>query len=70
MTQYLIVFTWKQLTYKNWLYIETGSKLLFAHEDSFDPVPALFFSLIADFDGRKSTPPPSRPREETPPAPL
>lgn len=70
MTQYLIVFTWKQLIYKDWLYAETGSRLLFAREDSFDPVPALFFSLIADFDARKNPPPPNRPREETPPAPL
>ena len=69
ITQYLVVFTWKQLIYKDWLYAETGSKLRFAHEDSFDPVPALFFSLIADFDAKK-IPPPSRPREETPPAPL
>ena len=70
MTQYIVVFTWKELIYKDWLYAETGSNLRFAHEESFEPVPALFFSLIADFDGRKSTPPPSRPREETPPAPL
>lgn len=70
MTQYLIVFTWKQLTYNNWLYVETGTKLLFAHADSFDPVPALFFSLIADFDGRKSTARSNRYREEKPPPPL
>lgn len=70
MTQYRIVFTWKQLIYENWLYTETGSRLLFAYDDSFDPVPAIFFSLLADFDGKKSTPRPSRPREEVSPAPL
>ena len=70
ITQYLVVFTWKELVYKDWLYVETGGKLLFEHDDSFEPVPAIFFSLIADFTGRKGAPPPSRPREELPPAPL
>jgi hypothetical protein len=70
ITQYLVIFTWKELIYKDWLYAETGSKLRFADEDDFEPVPALFFSLIADFDARKSKPRPSRPREERPPASL
>lgn len=70
MTQYLIVYTWKELIYKDWLYAETGCRLLFSVDDDFEPVPAIFFSLIADFDGRKGTPQPTRPRDETPPAPL
>jgi len=70
MMQYLIVFTWKELIYKDWLYAETGSRLLFAHEDNFEAIPAIFFSLIADFNGRKSTPRPSRYREEKPPPRL
>jgi hypothetical protein len=70
ITQYLAVFTWKELIYKDWLYAETGSNLRFTYDDSFEPVPALFFSLIADFDGKKSAPRPSRYREEKPPPPL
>jgi hypothetical protein len=70
MTQYLVVFAWKELVYKDWLYIETGSKLRFSEEDNFAPVPAVFFSLIADFSGKKGAQPPSRPREEPTPAPL
>jgi hypothetical protein len=70
MTQYLLVFTWRELVYKDWLYTETGCNLRFAQQDSFDPVPALFFSLIADFNGKKSTPRPNRYREEKPPPPL
>jgi len=70
MTQYLIVFTWKELIYKDWLYAETGSRLLFAHEENFEAIPALFFSLIADFNGKKSTARPNRYREEKPPPPL
>lgn len=69
ITQYLAVFTWKEAIYRDWLYAETGSRLLFAREEGFEPVPALFFSLIADFNGRKITPLPSRPREETLPPP-
>lgn len=68
ITQYLVVFTWKELIYKDWLYVETGSNLRFVYDESFEPVPALFFSLIADFDGKKS-PPPSQLREETPAPP-
>lgn len=67
MTQYLAVFTWKQLIYQDWLYVETGSRLLFDQEDSFEPLPAIFFNLIVDFNGRKSTPRPKRPREEEAP---
>lgn len=69
MTQYLVVFAWKELVYKDWLYIETGSKLRFSEDDSFAPVPALFFSLIADFHGKKGEQPPSRPRDDPSPAP-
>lgn len=69
MTQYLVVFTWKQLIYKDWLYAEPGGRVLFAADDSFDPVPAIFFNLIADISGSQSTPPPSRPRDETPTTP-
>jgi hypothetical protein len=70
MTQYLVVFAWKELVYKDWLNIETGSKLRFSEEDNFEPIPAVFFSLIADFSGKKGAQPPSRPREEPSPAPL
>ena len=70
MTQYLVIFAWKELVYRDWLYIETGSKLRFSEEDSFAPIPALFFSLIADFSGSKGAQPPSRPPEESSPAPL
>lgn len=70
MTQYLVVFTWRQLVYKDWLYAESGSKLLFAYEDSFEPLPALFFSLTVDFNGRKSQPRPLLPPVELPPASL
>lgn len=69
ITQYLAVFTWKELAYKDWLYVETGTKVLFAREENFEPVPAIFFSLIADFNGKKSTPLPSRSREEEAPSP-
>ena len=70
ITQYLVIFTWKELVYKDWLYVETGSKLLFENDDNFEPVPAIFFSLIGDFNGRNCKLPPSRPREEIPPPPL
>lgn len=70
ITEYLVIFTWKELVYEDWLYIETGSKVLFEREDSFEPVPAIFFSLIADFTGSKIKVLPSRLRGEEPPAPL
>lgn len=66
MTRYLVGFTWKELVYEDWLYIETGTNLLFAREDSFEPMPAIFFSLICDFNGKKGKPRPSLPREERP----
>ncbi|MDZ4185248.1 MAG: hypothetical protein U1D97_09745 [Desulfuromonadales bacterium] len=70
MTQYLVIFVWKELVHRDWLYIETGSKLRFSEEDNFSPIPAIFFSLIADFSGKKGAQPPSRPREEPSPSPL
>lgn len=70
MTQYLVIFVWKELVHRDWLYIETGSKLRFSEEDNFSPIPAIFFSLIADFSGKKGEQPPSRPREEPSPASL
>jgi len=70
MTQYLVVFAWKELVHRDWLYIETGSKLCFSEDDNFAPVPAIFFSLIADFSGRKGAQPPTRPREELAPTTL
>lgn len=67
MTQYLVVFAWKELVHRDWLYIETGSKLHFSQDDNFAPIPALFFSLIADFSGKKGAQPQSLPREELSP---
>lgn len=64
MTQYLAAFTWKELIYKDWLYAETGVKLYFKHEEDFEPLPAVFFSVITDFYGKKSSPLPARLRDE------
>lgn len=69
MTQYLAVFTWKELIYQDWLYIETGSKLRFAYDESFEPVPALFCSFIADFYDKSGASQPARLREERHPPP-
>lgn len=66
ITQYLVGFTWKELIYKDWLYIDTGINTLFAHDDNFDPVPAIFFSLITDFNGKKNKPNASRSRNVSP----
>lgn len=66
ITQYLVGFTWKELIYKDWLYIDTGINTRFAQEDSFDPVPAIFFSLITDFNGKKNKPNAGRSRNVNP----
>jgi hypothetical protein len=66
MTQYVVGFTWKELIHKDWLYVETGINALFAHEEHFEPIPAIFFSLITDFNGKKNKKNASRSRDVSP----
>lgn len=49
MTRYLAGVTWKELIYRDWLFIETGVNVLFEQTDNFDPTPAVFVTLIGDF---------------------
>lgn len=49
---YLAGISWKQRIHKEWLFIETGVSVEFQRDDSFRPLPAIFFALVVDFNGR------------------
>lgn len=68
MTKYITGITWKTLVYRDWLYVDTGVNVLFAEDVDFEPVPALLFSLVGDFNGAKQSRLPLRYAESEPPA--